>query len=162
MTIDRKLLRWNGWGWAAHKDELASREDIWTWLAGELGMPSLLATPARTLEEITLPDTRLTADERAALVSIVGADNVRDDRFDRAFHALGRSYHDLLRLRAGTLSRAPDAIVYPQGPDDVLAILTFANAGGIAVIPFGGGTPRRFPGQTDDFQARLKHHERTH
>ncbi len=140
MAVDRKSLRWNGWGWAAHKDELAARDDVWTWLASELGMPSLLATPARALEEIALPDSRLSSDQHAALVSIVGNENVRDDRFERAFHALGRSYHDLLRLRAGTLSRAPDAVLYPRGTDDVLAILAFANATGIAVIPFGGGT----------------------
>ena len=49
MSIDRSKISWNGWGWAAHKDALAAREDVWAWLAEELGMPSLLATPARSL-----------------------------------------------------------------------------------------------------------------
>ncbi len=47
MTVDRTKIRWNGWGWTAHQDDLAGREDVWAWLAGELGMPALLATPAR-------------------------------------------------------------------------------------------------------------------
>ena len=140
MTIDRNLIRWNGWGWAAHKDALASRDDVWDWLAGELGMPSLLATPARPLEEITLAPSRLSAAERTLLVAIVGADRVRDDTYERAFHALGRSYHDLLRLRAGDLSIAPDAVVYPRGADEILAVLALASEAGIAIIPFGGGS----------------------
>ena len=110
MTIERNTIRWNGWGWAAHKDALAARDDVWDWLAGELGMPSLLATPARPLEEITLAPSRLSPAERTVLVAIVGADRVRDDTYERAFHALGRSYHDLLRLRAGDLTIAPDAV----------------------------------------------------
>ena len=54
MGVDRLKIRWNGWGWAAHKDELGGREAIWTWLAGELGMPALLATPARPLDELSM------------------------------------------------------------------------------------------------------------
>jgi alkyldihydroxyacetonephosphate synthase len=140
MTIERNIIRWNGWGWAAHKDELAQRDEVWRWLAAELGMPSLLATPPRPLEEIALAPPRLEPSERARLVTIVGADRVRDDVYERAFHALGRSYHDLLRLRAGDLSVAPDAVVYPRGADEVLAVLAFANENGIAIVPYGGGT----------------------
>src|SRR5215472_3063509 len=97
MTIDRTKLRWNGWGWAAHKDGLAGREDVWSWLASELGMPALLATPARPIEEIALAPTRLGGPQRAGLERIVGAEHVHDGTVERAFHALGRSYHDLLR-----------------------------------------------------------------
>ena len=140
MTIERNTIRWNGWGWAAHKDVLAQRDDVWSWLASELGMPSLLATPARPLEEIALAPSRLSAAERTLLVAIVGADRVRDDTYERAFHALGRSYHDLLRLRAGDLGMAPDAVVYPRGADEILAVLAVASEAGIAIVPFGGGT----------------------
>ena len=140
MSIDRTKLRWNGWGWAAHKDVLGDREAVWTWLAGELGMPSLLATPPRPLEELSLPAPALYVEDRKALDDIVGADRVRDDIYERAFHALGRSYYDLLRLRAGDLSLAPDAIVYPRGTEEVLAVLALAAERGIVVIPYGGGT----------------------
>jgi alkyldihydroxyacetonephosphate synthase len=140
MTIERDTLRWNGWGWTAQRDALAARDEVWTWLAGELGMPSLLATPARSLEEATLAPPRLTSDARAHFVAILGVDRVRDDAFERAFHARGRSYHDLLRLRAGDLSVAPDAVLYPRGADEILAVLAFADEHGIAVVPYGGGT----------------------
>jgi alkyldihydroxyacetonephosphate synthase len=140
MSIDHTKLRWNGWGLADHADPALRREEVWTWLAGELGMPSLLATPARPLEELKLPATRLTEDEREALIGIVGGERVHEDDFQRAFHARGRSYHDLLKLRAGDLSTAPDAVVCPRGVDEIRAILLLADARGIAVVPYGGGT----------------------
>jgi alkyldihydroxyacetonephosphate synthase len=138
--MDRMQIRWNGWGAAAHTDELATREDVWAWLAGELGMPTLLATPARTLEEITLAPPRLTAEQKQHFATTVGLENVHDDAYERAFHALGDSYHDLLRLRAGDLTSAPDAVLYPRGGDEVLALLSYASDNDLAVVPFGGGT----------------------
>jgi alkyldihydroxyacetonephosphate synthase len=140
VSIDRSKIRWNGWGWAAHKDALAGREDVWTWLASELDMPSLLATPARPMEEIEIAPPRLDAGMRGKLVQMLGPDRVRDDVFERAFHALGRSYHDLLRLRAGDLSTAPDAVLYPRATEEVAALLALAAEHDIAVVPYGGGT----------------------
>jgi alkyldihydroxyacetonephosphate synthase len=140
MSIDRSKISWNGWGWAAHKDVLAGREEVWTWLASELGMPSLLATPPRDIADITLSPSRLPVDTRAKLVAMLGQDRVRDDNYERAFHALGRSYHDLLKLRDGDLSTVPDAVLYPRGTDEVLALLAFAAENDLAVVPYGGGT----------------------
>ncbi|MDE2494291.1 MAG: FAD-binding oxidoreductase [Alphaproteobacteria bacterium] len=140
MGIDRTKIRWNGWGWAAHKDDLSDREDIWRWLASELSMPALLATPARGFEELSLPPCALSLEDRHSLNRIVGEEHVRGDVYERAFHTLGRSYYDLLRLRAGDLSLAPDVVVYPRGTEEVLAVLKFAAERDIAVIPFGGGT----------------------
>jgi alkyldihydroxyacetonephosphate synthase len=140
MSIERSKIQWNGWGWAAHREQAPIGEEVWTWLAGELGMPSLLATPARPLDELTIAPSRLSAAERAQFTQILGDERVRDDQYERAFHARGRSYHDLLHLRAGDLSTAPDAVLYPRGTGEVLAVLSFAADNGIAVVPFGGGT----------------------
>src|SRR3569832_1010342 len=140
MSIDRSKIKWNGWGWSAHQDDLAHNEALWAWLAGELGMPALLATPARILESSAVAPPRLTAEQREKFTAIVGADRVRDDNYERAFHALGRSYHDLLRMRAGDLSMAPDAVIYPRSSDEVLALLSAASELGVAVVPYGGGT----------------------
>src|SRR6185437_1518580 len=104
MSIERDKIRWNGWGWTAHKDTVAEREELWTWLAEQLGMPALLATPARPIEDVRMPAPRLTAHMRTALIATLGQDRVRDDTYERAFHALGRSYYDLLRLRSGELN----------------------------------------------------------
>jgi alkyldihydroxyacetonephosphate synthase len=138
--IERTKLRWNGWGWAAHEESVAARPEVWSWLAGEVGMPSLLATPARSLDEITLPKSRLSAGERSVLRAVIGPDRVREDNYERAFHAYGRSYHDLLRLRAGDIREAPDAVVYPRSTEEVLKLLAFASETSIAIVPYGGGT----------------------
>jgi alkyldihydroxyacetonephosphate synthase len=140
MGIARSQIRWNGWGWAAHQDSLATHEKFWRWLADELGMPALLATPARVLEDITLPATRLTPEQIAGFNAILGAERVMQDDYERAFHARGRSYHDLILLRAGDLSGAPDAVLYPHDEGEVLAVLQLAAREKIAVVPFGGGT----------------------
>jgi alkyldihydroxyacetonephosphate synthase len=140
MSVDRTTVRWNGWGWTAATDPLAGREELWTWLAERLGVPALPTTPARPLDEITLAPPRLTTALRNRFIDIVGADGLRDDKFERAFHARGRSYHDLLRLRAGDLAVAADAVLYPRGSDAVLAVLALASDYRIAVVPYGGGT----------------------
>jgi alkyldihydroxyacetonephosphate synthase len=139
MAIDRTALRWNGWGWKDHPDAVSGRPEVWNWIASELGMPSLLATPARPLEEIELRASRLSAQDRRALNLLFG-ERMREDKHERAFHARGRSYHDLLRLRAGDLSDAPDAVIYAQSNQDVLKLLAFAAERSIAVVPYGGGT----------------------
>jgi alkyldihydroxyacetonephosphate synthase len=140
MSADRTKIRWNGWGAEGFKNPVSAREDVWTWLAAQLGMPSLLATPARPLDEIELAPSGLATDIRARFVAILGEDRVRDDKYERAFHALGRSYHDLLRLRAGDLSIVPDVVLYPRGGEEVQAVLACANDAGVAIVPFGGGT----------------------
>ena len=140
MATPRGQIRWNGWGWTARQDRLAGREDFWRWLAGEMGMPALLATPPQLLDDISLPMPRLTAAQLAAFAAIVGNERICRDNHERAFHARGRSYGDLLRLRDGDLSTVPDAVLYPRGEEEVLAILKLATAEKIAIIPFGGGT----------------------
>lgn len=138
--MDRRKIRWNGWGWNDAPDEFSRRDDLWAWLARELGMPALLATPARDLKDIQLPHSRLRGEERIRFAAMLGAEQVRDDDYERAFHALGRSYHDILRMRAGDLSTAPDLVLYARNQDDVLAVLAYAAERGIAVVPYGGGT----------------------
>ncbi|MBI1330059.1 MAG: FAD-binding protein [Alphaproteobacteria bacterium] len=140
MSIDRARIQWNGWGWTAAKDTLAERDEVWTWLAAELGMPSLLATPARPLAEISLAPSRLTDALRHRFAEMLGNDRVRTDDYERAFHAYGRSYHDLLRMRLGDLSAAPDAVLFPRAASEVQSALDLCNENSIAVVPYGGGT----------------------
>jgi alkyldihydroxyacetonephosphate synthase len=103
-------------------------------------MPSLLATPARPLEEIVLAQSRLSPAERQSFAAILEPERVRDDAFERASHTRGKSYHDLIRLRAGDLSEPPDAVLYPRGAYEVEQILALASEMNVAVVPYGGGT----------------------
>ena len=55
--------------------------------------------------------------------SVVGADHVDDSREARIRHAAYRSYLDLIRLRGGDASAAPDAVVYPASHEEVAGVL---------------------------------------
>jgi alkyldihydroxyacetonephosphate synthase len=131
--------RWNGWGKPGHDDPLAD-EPAWRWLAQAFAMPALLATPPRELADCAVPPSRLTDAHRGKLIAILGSSGVREGDEERARHAAGRGLLDLLRLRSGDLSTAPDAVLYPRTEIDVLALLKLCAEADMAVTPFGGGT----------------------
>ena len=58
----------------------------------------------------------------------------------RVAHAVGRSYPDLVRIRSGDASSAPDAVVPPGSAEVVAAVLGLCAEHRVAVVPFGGGT----------------------
>ena len=132
-------MRW--WGWGEDGHVVAMPEAATALLRKEIGAdPS--APPRRhvALEEVRLPAPRLPAAARERLSAAVGAERVRDDRGARVAHAAGRSYPDLVRLRVGDGSSAPDAVVTPESVDQVRAVLAACAERGVAVVPFGGGT----------------------
>ena len=130
-------MRW--WGWGVDRDAAALPPAAEALLRAEIGwMPR--ATPAVALQEVALPPAALAPGARAELEAIVGAGHVRDDRLTRVAHAVGRSLTDLLRIRAGDASTAPDAVVFPAGHDEVVLVLAACARAGVAVVPFGGGT----------------------
>ncbi len=141
MAIDRNKLRWNGWGWIDAPDVLGDRAGkVWGWMESVVGISPLPSTPAVPLSEIRLPKVRLGDAALKRLRELTAAERVMTDDFERAMHAKGRSYHDLLHLRAGHIDTAPDAVVYPLTTDETLALVRFADEEGIALIPFGGGS----------------------
>jgi alkyldihydroxyacetonephosphate synthase len=89
---------------------------------------------------VSLPAPRLGADDLAALSGVVGADCALADEEVRLRHLRGKSTPDLLRLRAGDTSGAPDLVVLPGTHEEVLGLLRTCSERRIAVVPFGGGT----------------------
>ncbi len=140
MTIDRASLRWNGWGPVAQENVLPEGAAQWDWIRTTLGLPHLPTTPAKPLSEIRVPVCRLDEAVLAKLRAIAGDAQVKTDDYERAFHARGRSYHDLLYLRAGKLDMLPDAVVYPGNAEETLALVKLAAEEDISLIPFGGGS----------------------
>jgi alkyldihydroxyacetonephosphate synthase len=88
----------------------------------------------------TLPDTCLTTLVREALETAVGASNVMSDQLARVAHTRGWSTSDLLKLRSGDASDAPDAVVLPRSHEEVLRVLEICTEHRVAVVPFSGGT----------------------
>jgi alkyldihydroxyacetonephosphate synthase len=131
-------MRWWGWGEDGHAVSLPPAAE--TLLREELGEDPAARRPPVALAEVSLPDSRLPAAARERLVAAVGAEHVRDAREDRIGHAVGRSYPDLVRIRSGDASSAPDAVVLPGSTEQVAAVLAACAEARVAVIPFGGGT----------------------
>jgi alkyldihydroxyacetonephosphate synthase len=92
------------------------------------------------LEHVTLPSPALSTDALQALREVVGAENVRDDHAERVWHAAGKGYPDLVRLRAGAPEGAPDAVLYPGSREELRELLSTCARLSLAVVPFGGGT----------------------
>jgi len=131
-------MRWWGWGEDGHAVPLpAAAEGL---LRDELGADPGVRKPPVQLDQVALPDPGLPGEARERLAAAVGAENVRDDRETRIAHAVGRSYPDLVRIRAGDASSAPDAVVLPESAEQVAAVLLACAEHRVAVVPFGGGT----------------------
>jgi alkyldihydroxyacetonephosphate synthase len=138
MTAPAPRMRWWGWGEDGHDAPLPPSAQAL--LAAELGtLPSERRDPV-ALEAVRLSEPALPAVARERLAELVGAEHVRDDRLTRVSHAAGRGYHDLVRLRAGDASGAPDAVVYPADAGQAAAVLRACSELGVAVVPWGGGT----------------------
>ena len=131
-------MRW--WGWGEEGHQVALPEPAVAVLREELGAEMTARQGPVALEEVRLPDPRLPAGARSRIEAAVGAGRVTADRAARVAHAAGRSYADLLRLRAGDASKAPDAVVTPGSADQVRAVLSACAEARVAVVPFGGGT----------------------
>jgi alkyldihydroxyacetonephosphate synthase len=131
-------MRW--WGWGEDGHEVSLPEPALTLLRDELGADPEARRAPVALDEVRLPEPRLPGGAARRLESAVGPDHVLDDRAARVGHAAGRSYADLVRLRAGDASSAPDAVVTPGSAEEVRAVLDACAAERVAVVPFGGGT----------------------
>ena len=125
--------------WRRWPDEAQTLADpAWNWLAHALGMPALLATPARALADIT-SEPKLDA---APFIALLGSSRVRQDVEARARHA-----GDVLKARGGDLSDAPDIVVLPRDESDVLAVLSLCVREGFSACVFGAGHAGPRPAQ---------------
>ena len=129
MAATEPQLRW--WGWAEPEAPIEVSEAGEALLRAEVGIGDE-RTPAVALGDVRLPDARVPEALREF--------EVRDDHETRVRHAAGRSYPDLVRLRSGDGSGAPDAVVYPADEEEVWRVLAACEAARVAVVPFGGGT----------------------
>jgi alkyldihydroxyacetonephosphate synthase len=89
---------------------------------------------------VKVPPSRLRDDAARELGAIVGEEHVLADDEWRIRHTRGKSTPDLLRLRAGDTTDAPDLVLLPGSHDEILELLRVCSERRIAVVPFGGGS----------------------
>ncbi len=131
MTV-RRLKHW-GWGYEDQQRPASEVESAAAGIREMLGFGGE-AVPAVGLEAAVMPDARL------AVPGTGTAGLFSDDRHDRAVHALGKSYRDIVRGHRGEFPNPPDLVARPGSEAEVLEVLERAAEWGAAVIPFGGGT----------------------
>ncbi len=128
----RRLKHW-GWG---YEDEQPAPDDLRAtaaFLAGHLGFGDPEPRAPVPLSAVALPAPRLRAPEQLAATC-------RADHYERALHAYGRSYRDVVRAFSGHFAHPPDVVAHPRSEAECAEVLDWALGAGAAVIPFGGGT----------------------
>lgn len=121
------MKRWNGWG--DDTVDVALNGEALAFLEGRIGVGR--APVDAGFEEACAA----IAPSRLAPHPLVDTSPAT-----RALHALGQSLPDWLRLRHGRLGAVPDGVAFPEGAEQVRALLAHAQRCGAAVIPYGGGT----------------------
>ena len=129
-------LRWYGWG----DRDTVPPPGLLRLLDQELGVRDEVVAPPVPLDQVRLPESALSDRLRRRLAAAVGAVNLGRDSEDRLRHAAGRSYLDLLALRAGRVDEAPDAVVHAGSVQEIARVLKVCSEDGCAVVPYGGGT----------------------
>lgn len=123
------MRSWWGWGTV----DQAVSDDECVQLAGQLpGLPDK-PVPVPGLADLDLRAPR--SEPPASLASLCSTSTA-----DRASHAYGKAYRDVVRALAADLPNPPDVVAYPRGEQDIAAILDWATDADMAVVPYGGGS----------------------
>ena len=141
--MDIPNLRWWGWGTLDQNYSLDGRPAFWPTLQQWLELPDESIeheTSPIPLDDISLPPPRLDNATLAFLYKLLGEEAVRTDKQARVEHAYGKSYRDLVRIRAGYIPHPPDVVIYPADERQVATLLAWATDHDVTVIPFGGGS----------------------
>jgi alkyldihydroxyacetonephosphate synthase len=128
---ERRLKHW-GWG---YEDQQPSEKELREAAAGireRFGFGGDVEEPV-ALEEVKLRKGRLRAP--ASLGELF-----RDGKYERVSHALGKAYRDVVRGFRGEFENPPDLVAFPRDESEIEAVLSWCEAEGAAVVPFGGGT----------------------
>jgi alkyldihydroxyacetonephosphate synthase len=119
--------RWNGWGYQGEAFVLPPTCSAWLAARVPAGDP----LPAVAEAAVAVPDPR----PLPALPAPTAT-----DRATRLRHACGQSFPDLVALRTGRPLACPDAVVEPEDPGQVGAVLAAAARHRLPVVVRGGGT----------------------
>jgi len=121
------------WGWGGPADEprAADLTAAAPYFADVLGFAVQPPEEPAPLPALPLPRVALPG----ALAALGSAEPP-----DRARHAFGRSYRDVVRGLRGQVEHPPDLVVRPRSERDVTDLLDWAAGARVAVVPYGGGT----------------------
>lgn len=94
--------------------------------------------PSRYPTEI--PASRAGEPLLAELRKIVGEQHLTIDPAQRQRRGHGQTQSEMYAIKYGRLARVPDAVVFPGGEEELVALVALAGAQGAVIQPYGGGT----------------------
>lgn len=129
----RQKRSWWGWGNVGDALNGEEQETLTARVAALLPGTDLSVHEPPSLGSLNLPPVEVTVP--AALAQLCST-----DPGDRAAHAHGKAFRDVVRNLHGDLRRPPDVIVRPACEEDIVDVLEWCSDADIAVIPYGGGS----------------------
>ena len=131
-AVTRRRKFW-GWGFEDQQPAHAQVEAAAAAAREHLGFgPAEVERPAR-LDDLDLPPARLEPPDALAAIC-------RTDPYERAAHAYGKSYRDVVRAFRGRFENPPDVVAHPADEAQLERVLAWCEETKAAAIPFGGGT----------------------
>ncbi len=124
------------WGWGRSPSDEPTAADLAA--LAPLVTDLLGVGPAEPLQVEPLPD--LPADRVTAKLPDGLRDRASVEPIDRARHAIGRSFRDVVRAVSGRFDAVPDAVLRPADETEIAQLLDWCGDQRVAVIPYGGGT----------------------
>jgi alkyldihydroxyacetonephosphate synthase len=128
---ERRLKHW-GWGYEDQAPTAQQLREAGEGIRERFGFGGEVEKPL-SLEQVELRPARLQVPERFG-------DLFSDGRYERVSRALGKSYRDVVQGFYGRFPNPPDLVAFPRDESEIETVLSWAEAEGAAVIPFGGGT----------------------
>ncbi len=132
MTATRRRRFW-GWGWEDGGPGCEQQDAIAALVAARFGLGQLRPAEPPRLDELRLPAPRVAPP--ATLAGIAS-----QTPYDRASHAYGKSFRDVVRAFRREYPHPPDVVLHPAHEDDVVRALDWAAGADVAVVPYGGGS----------------------
>ncbi|HZO63630.1 MAG TPA: FAD-binding oxidoreductase [Kribbellaceae bacterium] len=134
MTRTTRTTR-SWWGWGTVEAAVAGAE------LDQLRQRVAALLPGHDLTEREAPDpAKLGLPEPRVAPPAPLAGLCRVDAVDRAAHAHGKAFRDVVRNLHGDLGHVPDAVARPRTEQDLVDLLDWCATDGISVIPYGGGS----------------------
>jgi alkyldihydroxyacetonephosphate synthase len=127
----RRLKHW-GWGYEDQAPTAAQLTEAAEGIRARFGFGGEARAPV-PLAEVAVRKPRLKRPDAFG-------DLFTDAKYERVSRALGKAYRDIVRGFRGEFEHPPDLVALPRDCSEVETVLSWAEAEGAAVVPFGGGT----------------------